>query len=615
MQSTPPQVSRQHPQVRSAVIWRWTAAGAAVLIAAGIAGVTAWNLKPSPPTGTQAATRFVVVPSPTEQFASEGHLPALALSPTGKQLVYAASRGGTKQLYVRAMDSLEGKAIPGTQGASAPFFSPDGQWVGFFAEGKLKKVALTGGSPVNLCDAPSGRGGSWAPNDIIFFAPDPIAGLYQVSAKGGTSLPLTKLDRQKGEVSHRWPQVLPGGKAVLFTVWMGPGQDEQQVQLQMLASGERRVLIQGGRLGRYVSTGNLVYLEGGSLLAVPFDLARLEVTANAPMPTGESVWDETGDEAAYALSDTGSLAYVTGGAGEHEGRSLVWVDRTGKIEPLAASFGNYSSPRLSPNGQQVALFSVGAKIDVWLYSLTRSTSSRLGADGSSQTPIWTPDGKRLTYRATRGGTRNIFWRAADGSGTEERLTTGEGLQTPGSWSPDGQVLAYSDSGPTTAIGIWTLRLTDRKAQAFLQTRFNEEAPAFSPDGHSLAYASNESGRFEVYVQPYPGPGGKWQVSTGGGNEPVWNRNGRELFYRSDDKMMAAEVTTRPSFSAVKPRMLFQRPRWNMSIISGMPSYDVSPDGQRFIILIPGDQESAPAQLNVVQNWFEELKRKVPTGTK
>ena len=430
--------------------------------------------------GSQAVTRLTVALPPGEELVVASY-PAIALSPDGTQLVYVARGGGIQQLYVRSIDSLESKPISGTEGASAPFFSPDGQWVGFFAEQKLKKVPVTGGSSLILCDASSPFGGSWGPNDTIFFAPAALSGLWQVSAMGGTPQSFTKLDREKGEISHRWPEVLPGGKAVLFTTWTGPGWDESQIEVQALGGGERRALIQGD-YGYYVPTGHLVYSRRGTgtLMAVPFNLARLEVAGSAPVAVADSVSEGANGATHYSFSGHGLLAYVPGTSRPSESR-MVWVDRNGKVEPLAAPRHAYQAPRLSPDGQQVAVTAAGAKEDLWLYNLARGTFTRLTSEASSQVSTWTPDGKRVAYRATRAGLRNLFWRMADGSGAEERLTNGEGSQTPGSWSPDGQALVFTDDSPTVP-DIWVFRLSDRKQQPFLKTQFNKNAPISRPMG-------------------------------------------------------------------------------------------------------------------------------------
>ncbi len=312
----------------------------------------------------------------------------------------------------------------------------------------------------------------------------------------------------------------------------------------------------------------------------------------------------------YGFSGLGSLVYIPGPAGEPQHR-LVWLDRKGVEEPLAAPLRNYYRPRLSPDGQRIAAHIRGESNDVWVYDIAGQTLTRVTFEGNNQFPIWTPDGKRVTFRATRGGTRNVWWKPVDGSGTEEQLTSGDHNQTPHSWSPDGQVLFYNDSDPVKRDGIWVLPLEgERQARPFFQTPFREVAAHISPDGQWLAYVSDESGRYEVYVQPFPGPGGKRQVSTEGGEEPVWARNGRELFYRSGNKMMAVDIQTQPTFSAGKPRLLFEISPSLLTFSLG--AFDVTPDGQRFLMVKLSEQELPATQLTVVLNWFEELKRLVPT---
>jgi Tol biopolymer transport system component len=299
----------------------------------------------------------------------------------------------------------------------------------------------------------------------------------------------------------------------------------------------------------------------------------------------------------------------------------VWVSRNGTEQSLAAPARAYLEPRLSPDGRRVAVTLEEQKIQVWLYDLSRERLDPFTLERGGY-PVWTPDGKRIAFQSNKEGPANLFWQLADGSGGLERLTTSEYLEAPMSWSPDGQLLAYLEINPSTQREIWVLRVGDpsagtgqvRKAQPFLRTRFDEVEPRFSPDGRWLAYVSNESGRFEIYVQPYPGPGGKWQISTEGGIDPVWNPNGRELFYGSGDKMMVVDIAAQPGFAAGKPRMLFEG-RYERAPVP-VANYDVSPDGQRFLMLKPSEQaQAAPTQINVVLNWFEELKQKVPTGKK
>jgi Tol biopolymer transport system component/predicted Ser/Thr protein kinase len=579
----------------------------ALLLGAAIATLVTWNLKPSPP---RPVTRTVITLPPSQQLALDIG-PSLALSPDGAQLAYVAQQGGVQQLYLRAMDGLEARPIPGTEGVAEPFFSPDGQWLGFFAGERLKKVSVRGGAAVTL-GVGFPFGASWGSQGTIAFAAQSASALQQLSDAGSTPQPLTRF--ANGELSHRWPAFLPGGKAVLFTSYTGTV--NPQVAVQSVGTGERRNLIQiqGAMQPRYAPSGHLVYAQGGSLMAVPFNPQRLTVTG-AAVPIVEGVRQTPPYGAAqYSFSDTGSLVYVPGSAQSAQ-RRLVWVSRNGAEQPLNAPAHAYFAPRLSPKGLRavVAIEEQGADSQDWLYDLSRDTLTRFTFEGGNSVPLWTPDGKRIAFQSSKEGALNIFWQLADGTGRLERLTTSEYPQAPHSWSPDGQLLAFIEVTPTTGLDIWVLRLSDRKAQPFLRTPFNEGGPRFSPDGHWIAYISDESGQYEVYVQPYPGPGGKYQISTEGGSEPVWNPNGRGLFYRSGDKMMAVDIATQPSFAAGKPRMLFEG-RYELSPYP-VPNYDVSPDGQRFLMLKPDEQTSSSSvtQIVVVQNWFEELKRRVPTG--
>jgi Tol biopolymer transport system component/predicted Ser/Thr protein kinase len=586
----------------------------ALLLGAVITSLAVWNLKPSP--SPQPVIRTAINLPSGQQLAGLDSGPAVALSPDGTHLAYVARQGDTQQLYLRAMDSLEARPIPGTEGGVNPFFSPDGQWLGFFAGIKLKKVLVSGGAAVTVGDAGVlSSGASWGSQGVIIFAPTLAGVLQQVSDAGGTPQPLTR--RGKGEVSHRWPEFLPGGKAVLFASGTTNNNwTNAQVAVQSVVTGERRNLVQGGMNPRYALSGHLVYAQGGSLMAVPFDPQRLEVTG-AAVPAVEGVLQSPGTGASqYSFSNTGSLVYVSGGVQSAQSK-LVWVSRNGAEQAVAAPARGYQFPRLSPDGRRVAAGIVDLESQVRLYDLARETLTRFTFEGSvNQASVWTPDGKRIAFQSNKEGSNNIFWQLADGSGGLERLTTSEYPNSPRSFSPDGQLLAFIEINPTTGYDIWVLRLKDHKAEPFLRTPFNESVPSFSPDGRWLAYMSDESGHFEVYVQPYPGPGGKWQISTDGGTEPVWNPNGRELFYRSGDnnKMMAVDIATQPGFAAGKPRLLYEGPY--LPTPATFPNYDVSLDGQRFLMLKPAEQtQAAPTQINVVLNWFEELKQKVPTGKK
>ena len=527
---------------------------------------------------------------------------AVALSPDGKTLVFGAIWGGDQQLYARAMDQLSATPMPGTSGGSSPFFSPDGQWVGFWAGGELRKVPLSGGPAVTLCKAAALFGASWGSDGTIVFATDRNGGLWRVSAAGGTPEVLTTL--QPGEYSHRLPHMLPGGHAVIFTISKGANLwDDTQIVVRSLETGEQTVLVTGGADGRYVSTGHLVYVRLGTLMAVPFDPVRLAVTGGATglidgvmQAANRNLSDMDNTLAAqFTVSDTGALVYVTGGAVPAAERSLAWVDRQGTSQALPAPPRPYFTPRLSPDGQHVAVYTQEGIRQVWSYDIARGALSAVTVDGRSSYGIFAPDGKRVAFRSgAAGGEDNLYWKAADGSGAAERLTTSARSQTPGSWSPDGTTLAFVEEGDTLAqqffqFDIWVLSIGDRKTRAVIQTAANEMSPEFSPDGRWLAYVSNQSGRSEVYVQPYPGPGERHLISTNGGEQPAWGGNGRELFYvqrrgvrQPVRKLMSVRIGTAPAFLAGTPETLFEsgdlQSAWGRS-------YDVAPDGRRFLLTL------------------------------
>ena len=583
-------------------LWLPVLAGLGALIVAAAASLATWFLKPAAP---KPVTRTVINLPPGDQLAALDY-PAIAISPDGTQLAYVAIHAGTRQIYLRALDNLEARPLAGTEGANTPFFSPDGRWLGFVAGGFLKKISVRGGAALTLSNAPAPSGATWGSNGTIIFVPSTASMMEQVSDAGGAPQALTHL--AKGEGGHGWPELLPGGKAVLFVSALGIG--STRIEAQLLGSGERRDLVHTGTAPHYAPSGHLIYAQGGNLMAAPFDPQRLQITG-VEVPVTEGVMQTgLGGGIQYAMSEAGSLVYVPGGNLAAE--RLVWVSRTGKEQAITAPVHAYVIPRISPDGRRLAVTVADQGTQVWLYDFVRDTFNRFTFGGNvTQTPAWTPDGKRIAFLSNKEGGMGIFWQLADGSGEMERLTTSEYTIVPRSFSPDGQSLAFMEVNPTSGYDISVLRLSDHKVQPFLRTEFNESVPSFSPDGHWLAYVSDESGRFEVYVQPYPGPGAKYQISAEGGTEPVWNPIGKEMFYRSGDKMMAVDITTQPNFSIGKPRMLFQGPY--LPTPYTFPNYDVSPDGQRFLMIKESEQTPAITQIVVVQNWFEELKARVPPG--
>ena len=506
---------------------------------------------------------------------------------------------------MRALDSPEAKPITGTEGAyCTPIFSPDGQSLAFFDVGvsELRRIALQGGPPVTLAKAGGIFGATWSNDSIIYHdvdGPD----LKRISSTGGIPVSLTQVDSSKGETSHRWPSFLPGGKTFLFAIEKGTNPDDAQIVAQSLDTGQRSLLVEGGTYPQYVPAGYLVYVRGGKLMTVPFDTWRLQVTGEA-VAAAEDIQESGSGGSQFGLSSQGSLVYIPPSRTE---RRLVWVSPDGTERSLAAPARNYDGVRLSPDGRRAA---VELDSQIWLYDLVRDTLTRFTLEGDlNYDPVWSPDGKRIAFQSHKERKWGIFCGLVDGGGFEQ-LASSAYRPFPSSWSPDGQLLAFVDSSPLSRGDIWILRLSDHGVWPFLQTQFRQGAPAFSPDGNWLAYSSDESGRHEIYVQAYRRSGSRYPISKDGGTEPIWNPNGRELFYRNGNKVMAATVVTRPNFSAGQARMLFEGAYESTNREGESATYSVSPDGQR--LLMPKSGEAA--QISVVLNWFDELKHPVPSRT-
>ena len=575
----------------------------AVALASVVTGTMIWGLSPRPVPASTTVTRVAVPVSSDQRPAA---LRGLALSPDGRHLAYVSDQAGRNRLAVRAMDGAETQVLPDTEGAAYPFFSPDGKWIGFFTTVGLKKVPVNGGTVVTvlaLSSAGNGNGGVWRSDDTIFFGAGRT--IWRISAEGGSPDRVTALERSKGEIDHRLPFLLPDGQTLLYTLRYGPGWDEQHIVAQRLGTGDRHVLIKGAATARYAPTGHLIYTRAGTMMAVRFDASRLEV-AGVPVALEENIREGV-PYADYDVSSDGTLAYVQQKP-EAYNRLPVVVDRKGLALPLpGVAPARYQNPRFSPDGRRVVLETTGSISDLWVYDVTRATLARLTTEGSSQFPVWSADGTRIAYRATRSGSRNLFWKILDGPAAEQRLTTGEGVQTPWSSSQDGTTLAFVETSTQTGNDIWILPLVgERTVRPFLREPFDETQPRLSPTGHWLAYVSDRSGRNEVYVQSYPDPRQWLQISTDGGRDPTWARSGRELFYRNGEKVMAVEIAEGPSF---KPsQFLFAG-----DFVRGEPNidFDVDPDGRRFLMIQSSNQEPPVTHINVVLNWFGELKRRLP----
>jgi serine/threonine-protein kinase len=543
----------------------------------------------------------------------------LAITPDGSRLIYVGNRG--TQIFVRALDALPSVAVF-TGRPLGLFASPDGQWIGFRdGAGTLKKVAVTGGPAVTLAihDTSVSSGATWGPDGAIIFATENVAtGLQRVSASGGSVEVLTRADPAQGEADHLWPEMLPDGRAVLFTITtLTGGLGAAQVAILDLQTGKRQVLLRGGSHAHYVPSGHLIYGQAGTLQAVAFDLARREVRGTPVTVVPDVVTSSNGGVHAVVAGD-GTLAYLSVGHWAGTPRTLVWVDRSGNETPIGAPPRPYFLPAVSPDGTRVAVFANDQEGDVWLWDLTRTTLTRLTlVPGRDVLQVWTPDSRRVIFSSERTGARNLFWQAADGSGVAERLLESPNTQYPMAVSPDGRQLIFSDENPQTDIDLMAMELDGtRRVTPLLRSRFTERNGVISPDGHWIAYEANDSGPFEIYVRPYPDVNsGLSVVSTNGGTKPIWAPSGKELIYVSPTgALMSVGVTPGPTWSATKPSVVVKE-GYNTNPVWWGRSYDISPDGRRFLMIkeVGPDGTAQPTSLVVVQHWFEELKRLVPAN--
>jgi Tol biopolymer transport system component len=530
---------------------------------------------------------------------------AVALSPDGSLLVYAGEQNGKSQLFVRRLDSFDARPIPGTEGAYAPFFSPDGRWIAFFAANTLQKVSLQGGQPVTLCESRTSHGGAWGPDDTILFADGEGTRLVRISASGGEPKTIVTLgELNQGDWGFSTPEFLPDGDTALVTVWRTNNPDNYRIGALSLKTGKLRIVVEGGVNPHYLSPGLLVYARGATLIAAPFDVRT--TTVDGPgVALIENVRSEEWGSVQYTLAHDGTLVYVSGGPAWIG--KLVWADRTGATTPIAAPARAYQNFSLSPDGQSVALELSEATRDIYLFEFARGGMIRFTNDGENGCPRWTPDGKQVTFWRRKAGGFDIISKAID-SGSEAMFmsrATGE-LQ---SWSPDGKTLVFMQNTPETSLDLW-MKSGDLPPRPWLVTRFRELLATFSRNGKYVAYTSDESGQYEIYVRPASGEGAKWQVSSEGGEEPLWSKDGHELFYRNGPKWMAVDVTTDPQFKAGTPHMLFEGPYLNVPGVS----YDVAADG-RFLLLEENFKQPPTLQLQAIFNWGEEVKRRVPAGSK
>ncbi len=596
------------------------ALGFLVLATAAALGVVIARRSAVP--GDRRVSRFTVALD-KGQVIVHSFIRNVALSRDGTMLAFTPLPG---PVVIRRLDNLESRPLEVTTTPNfrgAPVFSPTGASIAFIEGNAIYsssrpfyRASLSGGAPLKLADYDMFHEGDWAQDGWIYWTANYPGGIVRVRESGGPIEPVTKLDVQRGERSHRFARLLPDGGAFLYTVAFDgiDSYDNARIELWDLKTQTSRTLISGGTSATYLSSGHIIYASAGKLFGVPFDAARREVTG-APFEALNGVMMSRNTGAAhFSVSDRGDLAYVPGAA-EGGRRTLVWVDREGKPDPLPLEPASYLYPRISPDGRNLAVEIEGPNHDFHVYDFARTVLSKLTTDGMSHDPVWSPDGRHLAFRSWQVGGMTMWWMPSDRSRNAERLDPKGTRQSPVSFSPDGKFLTFDQKDPKTQDDVWVLPIGENESpRPFAQSRFGEGSAKFSPDGKWIAYSSDESGREQVYVQAFPGPGLKLQISNDGGFDPVWRRSGGELYYRSDNKMMVVSVTTSPEFRASAPRML-----WKGDYVDGLGSscgmpgvsssnYDVTPDGSRFL-MVKGEELAVATQVVVVLNFAEEVRAK------
>jgi serine/threonine-protein kinase len=592
-----------------------TIAAAGLLVGAAATAAIFRTRSPAAPP-SRPVTRFAIPFGPNE-FIDTTHSPMVAVSADGSKVAFTAAGKSAegRLIYIRWSDQDQPKALPDVFG-NTPFFSPDGQWIGYWngLSRTIRKVALSGGAPVALADVDSLSGGTWGEDGNIVWA---WFNLFSVPASGGTPKTLLKVDIDKGERFFRHPQYLPGSKAILFTIGTGDieGYEDARIAVLDLVTGTHKTLVEGGSMPRYSTTGHLVYARGGSLFAVPFDVRKLVVTGQ-PFPVLDGIFSSRNTGMAdFAIAANGDLAYIPGPT-ESGRRQLVWVDRQGRSQAFDLPPRSYLHPRLSPDEKELAFEIEGPAHDLYSYDLSRGVTTRLTFDGASHWPMWSPTGDRIAYRSWKTTGMTLWSMPVNQSRREEQLPADGHMLSPESWSPDGKTIAYLRMDDMRHFDVWQVLLDGgRTSQPVLESsKFLQASPKFSPDGRWLAYASNESRRPEVFITEYPGPGVKIQVSTDGGLDPVWRRDAGELYYRNGDKMMVVSVATRPKLTLSPPKVL-----WNGHYTFGSSSscggpgvasanYDVTADGQRFVMVEDKDQDLRAHEVDVIVNFAAMIPR-------
>jgi serine/threonine-protein kinase len=590
----------------------------ATLLVGSLVTAAIFSLAPRSTVARPAVSRLYITSPTTGVLSMDGTSRDIAITPDGSRVVYVGANGTS--LFVRPLDQLESTTLVRGGAPRHPFVSPDGQWVGYFDGGyTMKKVPITGGPAALVAQLNNTtRGATWASDGtIIFGTASPTIGLLRVSSEGGEQTVLTRQDHAHGEANHWWPETLPGGQAVLYTVTATTGGlDAASIAVLDLRSGRSTILLRGGNDAQYLPSGHLVYAAAGTLRAVGFDLARL--TVGSSMSIVPQVLTTPAGAVEAGLARNGTLVYVTGGAGIDSGRILVWVDRQGRETPIGAPPRLYYAPRVSPDGMRIAMAAVDQKPDIWLWDLARATLTRVTSDASlNALPLWMPDGRRVVFSSNRGGAiNNLYRQAADGIGPVERMTESADRQYASAVSPDGAQLVFTQVSPTTGEDVMALPLdAPRQVLPLVQTPFDERNGIVSPDGRWLAYEANDTGAFEIYVRPFPDVSReRWQVSTSGGTQPLWARSAQELFYfLPGGALMRVGVARGPAWMPSAPTKVLEAHYVVSANGVFYRNYDIAADGQRFLMMkaAGSDATGAPPQIVVVQHFDEELKRLVP----
>jgi serine/threonine-protein kinase len=593
----------------SPVLW---VAGVIAALAAGLAGGRLLSRGATP---DEPEVRLPIA-LPSDWKYADADTPLVAISRDGRRrAVAAAKEDGRTGLLVSELSEVDWRELPGTSGATSPFFAPDGNWIGYFGPDKLMRVAFDGGPPLPVAEKTGiqTRGAVWLADGSIVYSPEAVSALWRIPAAGGAAQPLTELDAKANERTHRWPDALPDGSAVLFTVDTTATTefyDDADIDAVVVATGERRKLLRGASAARYLDPGVLLFARGGTLFAVRFDASKL-TTEGSPVPVQQQVATTVSSGAAqFAVSSSGALLWAPGEA-QMTGAQPVWLDRQGTRTPAATTAGNNMQLELAPDGRRLALATnVSGAIDLWIVDLETGSRSRLTFDGDVSDPTWSADGRRVAYLRSGGavgGGSDLYWKLADGTGEAEPLVTGPEIVYSGSFSPDGRYFLYD----RTAVGgdgdIWYITLdAERRQRPFVATEALEIGGRFSPDGRWVAYSAQLGGQNEIFVRPFPPGSGHWQISSSGGIEPHWSRDGRELYYRNRGSLFVVKVDTRRGFAPASP----ERIAGGLRSGDNLRTYWPAPDGTRFIALPGWEVSRDTAQVNLALHWDREVRRRL-----